>query len=146
MRFHACWLLADEADAGAIRASVTTGGRPLTDWPHLAVREVDGMDVNALERLVRPRRRGERPAVGGKLLCKGKTTDEPFVSVSRVEPAFVQGLAALGESDLDALGETWVGKLENADPPAVKDLLRRMAAFARQAGEAGRPVLQVDVV
>jgi hypothetical protein len=77
MRFHSCWLLADEADAAAIRSTVPTGERPLTDWPHLILKGVDAMDVNKLERILRPRQKGVRSTVGGKLLAEGKRTATP---------------------------------------------------------------------
>jgi hypothetical protein len=68
------------------------------------------------------------------------------VCVSRVEPAFVQILADLGEADLDAPAASWAQKLSDLDAGALKDLLRQMTAFARQAREAAKPVLQLDLL
>jgi hypothetical protein len=44
MKFHVAWILADEQKA---------------DWSHLATRDIDGMDMNKLERLLRPNARAE---------------------------------------------------------------------------------------
>jgi hypothetical protein len=145
MKFYVCWLLADEADASVIRAAVVTKDRPLTEWPHLATNDFDAMDVNALERILQPKGKGKR-SIGGKLLAKGKMTDEPFVSVSRVDLSFVQKLAGLHDADLTGLAESWVQKLENAKPEVARDLLAKLAAFASQAEEVAKPLLQADVL
>src|SRR5437868_3523767 len=65
MKFYVCWLVADEADAAAIRTVVVTKDRPLTDWPHLATNDFDGTDVNALEGILQPKGKGKL-ATGGK--------------------------------------------------------------------------------
>ena len=145
MRFYVCWLIADEADAAPIRAIVVAQDRPLTEWPHLATRDFDAMDVNALERIMQPNGKGKR-ATGGKFLAKGKMTDEPFISVSLVDSSFVQKLAGVKEADLPALAESWIQKLETGKPDVAKELLVRLTDFARQAVAAARPVLQADVL
>ena len=145
MGFYVCWLLADEAEAAAIRAIVVARDRPLADWPNLPTKDFDAQDVNALERILQPKGKGKR-STGGKFLAKGKMTDEPFISVSRVDPSFVRILAGLNESDIAALAEAWVQKLEDVKPNVANDLLRKLAAFARQAEEASKPVLQADVL
>src|SRR5436190_806609 len=136
MAFYVCWLLADESDAEAIRTAYVAD-RPLTAWPYLSTRAVDAMDVNKLERVLLPKKKGVRtPAAGGKLLASGKRTVFPFTCVSRVEPAFVRSLAALGDADLDTAAANWVQRLEDAEPAAVRELLCQLSAFARRAEEA----------
>jgi hypothetical protein len=147
MSFYVCWLLADETEAEAIRLTAASGDRLMLHWPHLATRAVDAMDVNKLERLLLPRRKGVRtPAAGGKLLSSGKRTVFPFTCVSRVEPSFVRGLAALTEPDLAGLAERWSQHLGNVGVATVVELLRRLSTFARQADQAGKPVLQLDIL
>jgi hypothetical protein len=145
MKFYVCWLLADEANASVIRAAIVRKDWPLTDWPHLATSDFDAMDVNVLERLLQPKVKGKR-STGGKLLAKGKMTDEPFVSVSRVDPSFVQKMAGLHEADLAGLAENWAQEVEDASADVARDLLGKLAAFARQAEEAAKPLLQADML
>lgn len=148
-RFHVCWLAADEVDGAAIRIAATageTGERRLSDWPHLVLRGVDGQDVNKLERLVRPKRKGERLPVGGKLLVRGKMTEEPFTCVSLVEASFLQALDNLTDQQLTEHADAWAQKIEGVTSEAARQLLGQMAAFARQAREAAKPVLQLDVL
>src|SRR4051812_29344605 len=99
MRFYSCWLLADADEAPAIHTIVTTKERQLAEWPHLILKDVDGDDVNKLERMLRPKEKGRRGTVGvgGKLLAKSKFTATPFTCVCLVNADFVQRLAALDE-------------------------------------------------
>jgi hypothetical protein len=146
MRFLVCWFLADTGDADAIRSVVTSGERTQDEWPHLVLPGVDGPDVNKLERLARPKRTGGRSGTGGKLLVRGKLTETPFTAVSQVAPEFVQRLAALDEVGLGELAQAWAGAVEGVTEEAAGRLLGEMAVFARRAEQAGKPVLQLDVV
>ncbi len=146
MRFYVCWLLADESEAGAIRAATVEGQEPWSAWPHFTTRTVDGPDMNKLERIVQTRQKGPKTKPGGQLLAKGKMTDSPFVAVSRVEPAFVKSLATLEEADVEALAATISEKLDDVDAGAARQLLEQMAGLAREAEQSGKPVLEIDIM
>lgn len=147
MTVHSCWLAADEAEAKAILTAYKSGAWPLPGWTYLVLSAVDAMDVNKLERLVLPRQKGlRRPAPGGMLLASGKRTESPFVCVCRVEPTFLQGLTALADAERDGLAERWATGLTGVTVDGLRDLVRRMADFARQTEQAGKVVLQLDVL
>lgn len=141
--FYACWFLAEPDDAAAIRSIVTTKERRLTEWPHLVIKQVDAQDINKLERLARAKKKG---AVGGKMLVRGKITDNPFVAVSEVAASFLQGLAALDDAAVDDVAEKWADDLSDIEPAVVVELLRELAAFARRGQQARKPVFQLDIM
>ncbi len=146
MRFYVCWFLAEAEDATAIRSIATSRARQLEEWPHLILPGVDGPEVNTLERLARPKRPKGSSGIGGELLARSKMSDTPFTAVSRVPPEFVQALAALDEPAAAALARAWAGAVEDVTEEAVVQLVQRMAEFARQAIQAGKPVLELDLM
>jgi hypothetical protein len=146
MRYMVCWFLAPAGDAAAIRSTVTTEARRRDEWPHLVLAGVDGPDVNALEKLARPKRPKGSSKVGGELLDRGKMTDTPFTAVSRVAPEFVAALAALDGPAAGALGGGWAQAVDGVTEAAAADLVGRMAEFARRAAADGVPVLELDVM
>ncbi len=150
MNFYACWFLADVEDAAAIR-SITAKKRELAEWPHLILKGADGPDINKLESLTRPKKKkgepaGKRFAAGGKLLNRGKMTDDPFTCVSQVDAEFTQRLMALDAAGVAELAGKWVEVIDRVKPSAAEELIQAMADFARQAEKAGKPVLQLDVL
>ena len=146
MRYLVCWFRAPVTDAAAIRTTVTTKARKREDWTHLVLPGVDGPDVNKVERLARPKRPKGSSKVGGELLDRGKMTDTPFTSVSRVAPEFLQALTALDEPATAELGRGWAGAIDGVEEEAATKLVASMADFARQAASADDPVLQLDVM
>jgi hypothetical protein len=146
MRFYVCWFLAGAEDAAAIRSVATSGARKVEEWPHLILPVVDAPDVNKLERLARPKRPKGSSKIGGEFLDRSKMTDTPFTAVSRVAPEFVEVLAALDEPAAGELARAWAGALEGVSEETVIPLVSRMVEFARQAAQAGKPVLELDIM
>jgi hypothetical protein len=146
MRFYVCWFLAAVEDAAAIRSVATTGARKREEWPYLVLPGVDGPDMNKLDRLARPKRAKGETKIGGELLDRGKMSDTPFTAVSRVAPELVQILAALDQSAMSELARAWAGAVEGVTEEAAVDLIRQMMEFARQAVQAGKPVLELIIM
>jgi hypothetical protein len=146
MGFFVCWFLAEADDAAAIRSIATSGERKREEWPHLVLPGVDGPDLNVLEKRARPKRAKSESRIGGKLLGRSKMTDTPFTAVSQVSPEFVQHLAALDAVALGELARSWARAVEGVAEEAAIKLVQEMAAFAQRAEQAGKPVLQLDLM
>jgi hypothetical protein len=146
MPFYVCWFQAPAAEAAAIRSVVTSGERKREEWPHLILPGVDAPDVNKLEKLARPKRAKTESKIGGTLLDRGKMTDSPFTAVSQVSPEFLQKLLAVDTAALADLARPWAAAIEGVKEEAANQLLQNMAQFARQAEQAGKPVLQLDIM
>jgi hypothetical protein len=146
MRYLVCWFQAPPEDAAAIRSTVMSKTHSRDEWPHLVVPGVDGPDLNNLEKLARPKRPTGSSRIGGKLLDRGKMTDTPFTAVSRVAPEFVAALAALDPPAVKELGRGWAAVIDGVSEEAAIELVNQMVVFARQAGEAGQSVLELDVM
>jgi hypothetical protein len=146
MRFYVCWFLAAAEDAGAIRSVATSGARKREEWPHLVLPGVDAPDMNQLEHLARPKRAKGSSKIGGELLDRGSLSDTPFSAVSRVSPEFVQMLAGLDEPGTAMLAQGWAAAVEGVTEEAMVQLVRQMAEFARQATQAEKPVLELDIM
>jgi hypothetical protein len=144
MSFYAAWVLAEQADAAAVRTTVTTKEHQLEEWEHLILKGVDGPEINKLERLVRPRVKGKKVTMGGQLLVRGKFTDEPFTCVSRVAPEFVDRLASMSTEEVTTLATQWQKQVVDQTVDALIKLVQAMAAFAAKAKQAFMPVLQLD--
>jgi hypothetical protein len=146
MRIFVYWFLVETPDkAEAKRLSAAISAKASLDaWPRrLTTGVIDGVDLNKLESLLRPKKaKGEpkRPGVGGKHLL-GMDPDKPIVS--HVNDSFVESLAAI-ESPDDVL-ERWraADGLETTKPADLRALLGELITFAKRA--SGKPVLQVDV-
>lgn len=101
-----------------------------------------------MEKLARPKRPKGSSRLGGQLLDRGKMHDPPFTAVSRVAPEFVQILATLEEPAVEKLklARAWSGVIEGVSEARAIRLVNQMAEFARQAIEAGVPVLELDLM
>jgi hypothetical protein len=146
MRIFVYWFLVETPDkAEAKRLSAAISAKASLDaWPQrLTTGVIDGVDLNKLESLLRPKKaKGEskRPGVGGKHLL-GMDPDKPIVS--HVNDSFLEHLAAI-DSPAEVL-ERWraADGLESTKPADLQALLGELIAFAKRA--RGKPVLQVDV-
>lgn len=147
MRLFVHWFLvenADKAEAKKISDAVIAGAS-LDAWPHLATGVIDGMDLNKLESLLRPKKvKGEpkRPGVGGKHLMGG-FNDKPIVS--HINDSFLAHLVAIEEPD--QVVERWLTAegLEKCKPAEIRKLLDELIQFAKKAQQKRKPVIQVDV-
>jgi len=146
MRLFVTWFLADVAEAKAIRSIATTKERKREEWPHVPLRGVDGPDMNKLERLARPKRAKTESKIGGIMLDKSKLTADPFTVVSQVSPELLQKLVSLDQAALAELGRGWAQSTHDLPEDHAMALVQSMADFARQAAEAGKPVLELVVM
>lgn len=131
------WLLADEADMYAILDDIIRDGE-LMRWPQMSAASFRATDIADLERVVLPE---GKPFSDITSMTRAGMT----VSLARVETSFVKKLASLHETELDALAEKWAENLKGLGADVARHFLGRLATFARQAEETGKPMLRVCV-
>lgn len=132
-------LIADPGEADAIAADLD----PLSTRDGVALKGVDPVKLARLEALATGRSLESVMArsLGSPLGTPGD--DGPWVFA--FPASLTAALAALDAEGLRALGARWAEteefRLDRWPEPAVQDALRRLAAVARRAAEAGRPLL-----
>jgi hypothetical protein len=136
------YLIADEADAEEVLIAYWRRRRGRRRrWPVLDLRNLDEDDLAALWQVL-PGEGDRRSILGDELV---NASDEfPGPNVCRVRPEFISALAALQAGDWPtyaAKGEQ-SGEVSHATRAELVSCIRALSEFARQAQQAGKPVLQ----
>ena len=141
--FYTDWFLAEEGDAKAVASIVTTEEHSFEDWPHLSLKGIGAMDLSTLWGVLRGRPDSLDSATGNLLT---QEADEVFVC--RVEPGFIEALAAVKAAGIKRLAAEWNTSEELADWGAaeVESVVRALVKFAGRAKREGKPVLQLSVL
>jgi hypothetical protein len=137
------WFLATEDEADAV-ASIAAGEHSFDDWPHLSVplrraelavlyeALTDGSGAAAAQAA------GSAPA--GLLAVE---VDEGMI-VIRVPAPVVEALAEMTPRTAPPVMAAWSAGIGHDEPDALGEVLSDLAAFARDAAESGRPVLELS--
>ena len=143
MSFYTDWFLADEGDAEAIASTVTTEEHSSDDWPNLSMKGIGEIDLSSLWGILRGEPDSPDSATGDLLFQEG---DEVFVC--RVDPGFVEALAAVKPAAVKRIAAEWHKTEELADWEAadVESVLRELVKFAGRAKRERKPVLQLSVI
>jgi hypothetical protein len=143
MSFYTDWFLADEGDAEAVASIATTEEHSFEDWPHLSLKGIREMDLSALWGILRGEPDSLNSATGDLLF---QEADEVFVC--RVEPDFVEALAAIKPATVKRLAAAWNKSegLTDWGAAEVESALRELVKFTGQAKREGKPVLQLSVL
>jgi hypothetical protein len=143
MSFYTDWFLADDGDAKAVAAIATTEEHTFEDWPHLSLKGIGEMDLSTLWGILRGVPDSLDSATGDLLF-----QEEDEVFVCRVEPGFIEALAAVKPAAIKRLAAEWNKCEELADWSAadVVSVLRELVKFASRAQRDGKPVLQLSVL
>ncbi|WP_433507455.1 hypothetical protein ACQP04_13910 [Pseudonocardia halophobica] len=131
------WFLAGEHEADAV-ASVASGEHSFDDWPHLSI----------------PLRRGELAALYAALTEAGPGDPrspagllaveiDAGMIVTRVPAAAIEALAEMTPRTAPPVMAAWSEAIAHGEPDALGEILSDLAAFARDAAESGRPVLEL---
>ncbi|MCE3554558.1 hypothetical protein LWC33_24265 [Pseudonocardia sp. RS11V-5] len=131
------WFLAGEHEADAV-ASVASGEHSFDDWPHLSV----------------PLRRSELAALYAALTDSGPVDPrapagllavevDAGMIVTRVPAAAIEALAEMTPRTAPPVMAAWSEAIAHDEPDALGEILSDLAAFARDAAESGRPVLEL---
>jgi hypothetical protein len=144
--FYTDWFVADASEAEAVASIATTGEHSFEDWPHLALKDVADVPLTLLRGILRGQPGTAEDVDGETLFWDEGEEGEGMVSVTQVLPAFVDELAALTPAQVKRAAGAWhrcegMADWEAAD---VARSLREMAAFARRARRAGKPVLRLS--
>jgi hypothetical protein len=143
MGFYTDWFLADEGDAEAVASIATAEEHSFEDWPHLSLKGVGELDLSALWGILRGEPDSLHSATGALLFQEG---DEVFVC--RVEPAFVEALAAVKPATIKRLAAEWhkTEGLEDWGAVEVESALGALVKFAGRAKREEKPVVQLSVL
>jgi hypothetical protein len=141
--FYTDWFLAEETEAEAIASIATTEEHSFEDWPHLSLKNIGEMDLLTLWGLLRGEPDSLDSTLGNALFQEGEE-----VFVCRVEPGFVESLAAVKPAAVKQMAAEWNKTEELADwePAEVESALRELVQFARKSKRRGKPVLQLSVL
>ncbi|GAA2894505.1 hypothetical protein GCM10010472_61390 [Pseudonocardia halophobica] len=131
------WFLAGEDEADAV-ASVASGEHSFDDWPHLSI----------------PLRRSELAALYAALTEVGPADPrspagllavevDAGMIVTRVPAAAIEALAEMTPRTAPPVMAAWSEAIAHDEPDALGEILSDLAAFARDAAESGRPVLEL---
>ncbi|MEU7818681.1 hypothetical protein [Pseudonocardia sp. NPDC049154] len=131
------WFLAGEHEADAV-ASVASGEHPFDDWPHLSI----------------PLRRSELASLYAALTEAGPADPrspagllavevDAGMIVTRVPAAAIEALAEMTPRTAPPVMAAWSEAIAHDEPDALGEILSDLAAFARDAAESGRPVLEL---
>jgi hypothetical protein len=144
MSFYTDWFMAADTDAEAIASIVTTEEHSHDDWPNLALRNIGVFELQLLYELLKPGRDGGKDVSEAVLFNGGE--EGPFVS--RVQPLFVDALAAVKDGDIPALAQRWRNPHAHFSWPAeeLAAVIRSLVKFAERARKAGKPVLELAVI
>ncbi|NUP08840.1 MAG: hypothetical protein HOW73_22565 [Polyangiaceae bacterium] len=135
------WLIATEAEAASVAMIDSTQERSYKDWPHLALQGIGLMEFEHLAAIVRGDGDNARAMVGE--LLHQATEEGPFVAA--VDPAFIDGLAALADTSLSNVATSWQQSdyLREWPLPELTRTLGHIVAFARRSRQAEKAVLQL---
>ena len=137
------WYIADPSDAEAIASALLTEERDEDDWPHVSYKNVGEVDLASLWSLLEGDAEDRSRSTGGRLLYENEE-DGP-VYVFEVEPAFIERLALVKSDEVPGHAATWaqVTELLRAPPMELAPIIQGLAAFARRARTARKPVLSL---
>ncbi|WP_181781900.1 hypothetical protein [Pseudonocardia pini] len=131
------WFLAGEEEADAV-ASVASGEHSFDDWPHLSV-PLRRSELAALYAALTNSPHDDPRTPAGLLAVEA----DAGMIVTRVPAAAVEALAEMTPRTAGPLMVTWSEAIGHGEPAALGETLSELAAFARDATAAGRPVLQL---
>ncbi|MFR9802861.1 hypothetical protein ACL02T_11230 [Pseudonocardia sp. RS010] len=131
------WFLAGEEEADAV-ASVASGEHSFDDWPHLSVPLHRG-ELAALYAALTDTRPADRGGPAGLLAVE---VDAGMI-VTRVPAAAIEALAEMTPRTAPPVMAAWSEAIAHDEPDALGEILSDLAAFARDAAESGRPVLEL---
>ena len=131
------WFLAGEEDADAV-ASVASGEHSFDDWPHLSV-PPRRAELAALYRALTETAPADPRTPAGLLAVE---VDAGMI-VTRVPEAAVAALAEMTPRTAPPVMAAWSEAIAHDEPGALGEILSDLAAFARDAAESGRPVLEL---
>lgn len=146
MGFYTTWYIADAADAEAIASTLTSDNRPEDKWPQLSLRNIGLMELGYLWSILDGEPIDDFKLTVADLLFGDPDgdpeDDEPHVS--RVEPEFIDALAAISPDDVPRYAAEWltVDEMMYTDSNDLVKIIEQLSSFARQAKQAGKPVLE----
>ncbi|MCE0767583.1 hypothetical protein LWC35_32490 [Pseudonocardia kujensis] len=150
------WFLAGEHEADAV-ASVASGEHSFDDWPHLSIplrrSELAALyaalsdtgpadpptDTAPADTAPTDTAPAERRAPAGLLAVE---VDAGMI-VTRVPAAAIEALAEMTPRTAPPVMAAWSEAIAHDEPDALGEILSDLAAFARDAAESGRPVLEL---
>jgi len=146
--FYTDWFVADASEAESIASLASCDDHSFEDWPHLALKGVADVPLTLLRGILRGKPGTALKVDGESLFFDEDPEDGGMVSVTQVLPAFVAELAALTAAQLRRAAAGW-HECEGMTDWAAADVarcLKEMAAFARRANRASKPVLCLSTV
>lgn len=131
------WFLAGEHEADAV-ASVASGEHSFDDWPHLSI-PLRRTELAALYAALTEAGPADPRSPAGLLAVE---VDAGMI-VTRVPAAAIEALAEMTPRTAPPVMAAWSEAIAHDEPDALGEILSDLAAFARDAAESGRPVLEL---